>query len=54
MNTPTPAELKRIKEAVTAALDHNHRTHQQWHWDTGSTNCPWGCGDGSGITDGTV
>ena len=46
--TTTTTEIRRLaNEAVALA----RRSHQQWHWDTRLTACPWGCGDGSGIAD---
>lgn len=40
----TPTEI--ANESVNQARSR----HQSWHNTTGLTNCPWGCGDGSGLT----
>jgi hypothetical protein len=52
--TLTAKEREMIRRNTLENINRNRRTHQQWHWDTRKTACPWGCGDGSGIVDESV
>jgi len=42
-------QYEAIRRYTAIAIANTRRLHQQWHWDTHQTSCPWGCGDGSGI-----
>lgn len=43
---------KVVEQHRNAAIGAAKQTHQQWHWDTRRTDCPWGCGDGGGMDSG--
>lgn len=45
----TTATRKEVRRLALEAIANSRRIHQQWHWDTHQTACPWGCGDGSRI-----